>query len=182
MVALGPPALIRLVDQLHPQRHSGSLPSLKTPSPSPALTSLRLLSYSHDLHDFAKHLPAPFTFFNSSKELSPPPLLLYKWQHTSATSLAAAVRPPPPTEKPRHVVAQSRPRALPPSTSTQRLRLRHRRQHPERHDLGFTARTVTTPLLWFHHLFVIRPMIRVIPTKIAARPPIGLRTTSHQLK
>ena len=135
--------------------------------------------YSHDISRLGEAPPSPFhvlQLFNKFVSL-----LLYKWQHTSATSLAAAVKPPPLTEKPRHVAAQSRLRGHRPSTFT-RLRPHHRRQLPERHESRFSARTATTPLLWFHHLFVIRPMIRVIPTKIAARPPIGLRTQNHLLK
>jgi len=152
--------------------HSKLHPSLRSHSCA--------FSYSHDISRLGEAPPSPFHVLQLFQDFSP---LLYKWQHTSATSLAAAVKPPPLTEKPRHVAAQSRLQAVHPSTFTHLLRPRHRRQRPERHELRFSARTATiTPLLWFHHLFVIRPMIRVIPTKIAARPPIGLRTQSHLLK
>jgi hypothetical protein len=138
-------------------------------------------SFPHDISRPGEAPPGPFHVLQLIQDFSPPHRL-YKWQHTSATSLAGAVRPPTLTEKPRHVAAPSRHRAPLPSTFTHPLRQRHRRQPPERHELRFCARTAITPLPWFHHPCVIRPMIRVIPTKIAARPQIGLRTPSHLLK
>ena len=86
-----------------------------------------------------------------------------------------------PTEKPSPAAAPNRLRHHPRSTSTRQSRgPRHRRQAQEHRSVKINARTVTIPLRYHHPPFVIRPMIHVIHTNIAARPFIGQRATSSQ--
>lgn len=136
----------------------------------------------------------PFTnFYDSRKKAthptftspSPSSFFIRRWHHIYAACLAAASPPPPSplTEKPSPAVAPHQPQLRLPTTYRRRRRGRcHRRQARERHIVRFIApvRIATLRLLWCHHPSVIRPMILVFPTTIAARS-IGLRTISHNL-
>jgi hypothetical protein len=105
-----------------------------------------------------------------------------QWQQFCAASLAAAASPQLlRTEKPRPAAAPNPLQHRLPTTSTRHPQgAHHRHQARERHSVKINARIATIPLRYHHRPSVIRPMIHVIPTNIAARS-IGLRATSHIL-
>jgi hypothetical protein len=158
-----------------PSRRHSSPPTNKTPrhSNDPSLPSL-YSRYTHLSRNFTTLGRSQPTHFHV-------PHPLKQWRHICEACLATARTPPPCTEKPRPVVAAAPHQLQLPPPSTCRRHRRgpcHRRQPQERHLVRLIARAATTPLLWYHHLSVIRPMILVIPTKIADHPSIGLRATS----
>jgi hypothetical protein len=171
--------------------HRDVTPALAT-TPSPplsllsfALTLSALFSYPSRIFttlweeapptDF--HVSHPIKFNFKQKHFSP------QWHHICATSLAVASPRRLRTEKPSPEAAPNRLQHRLPFTSTRQSRgSRHRRQARERHSVKINARIATIPLQRRHPPSVIRPMIHVILTTIAARPSIGLRaTTSHIL-
>ena len=177
---------IKLVDP--PSIETSQLLPIKTSRSRPLSPSSFYSFYAH-FRCAVSSLSRTFTTLGKSHPTHPlsrpsaPQVFLRPWLHIYAACLATTSPPPPCTEKPSPAVAPHQPQLLLPFTCRRHRQGQcHRRQARERHKVRFIVRgrIATILLLWCHHLSVIRPMILVFPTKIAARS-IGLRAISHIL-